>query len=39
MNKSRLLRTVVVLVALAGAIFALYQVDLIGILKRLHGIE
>jgi hypothetical protein len=38
MNKSRLLRTLVVLVAVAGALFALYQVDLIGLVKRLHGI-
>ena len=39
MNKSRLLRTLVVLVGVAGAIFALYQVDVIGLIKRLHGIQ
>ena len=37
MNKSRLLRTLVVLAIVAVALFALYQVDLLGMLRRLHG--
>jgi hypothetical protein len=37
MNKSRLLRTLVVLAIVAVALFALYQVDLLGTLRRLHG--
>ena len=39
MNKSRLLRTLLVLAVVAVAVFALYQVDLIGVLKRLHGMQ
>ena len=39
MNKSRIVRTLVVLAIVAVAALALYEVDLIGILKRLHGIE
>ncbi len=39
MKKSRIVRTLVVLAVVAVAIVALYEVDLIGILKRLHGIE
>jgi hypothetical protein len=37
MNKSRVLRTLLVLAIVA--VFALYQVDLIGVLKRLHGLQ
>ena len=36
MNKSRILRTLVVLALVAAAV-ALYQVDLLGLLRRLHG--
>ena len=39
MNKSRILRTLLVLAVVAVAVFALYQVDLIGVLKRLHGMQ
>ena len=39
MNKSRILRTLVVLAIVAVAIVALYEVDLIGLLKRLHGLQ
>ncbi len=39
MNKSRVLRTLLVLAVVAIAIVALYQVDLIGMLKRLHGMQ
>ena len=39
MNKSRFLRTLAVLAIVAVAFLALYEVDLIGILKRLHGIQ
>ncbi len=39
MNKSRVLRTLLVLAIVAVAVFALYQVDLIGVLKRLHGMQ
>jgi hypothetical protein len=39
MNKSRLLRILLVLAIAAAAVFALYQVDLIGALKRLHGMR
>ncbi len=39
MNKSRILRTLLVLAIAAAAVFALYQVDLIGALKRLHGMQ
>ena len=39
MNKSRFLRTLLVLAIIAVAVFALYQVDLIGVLKRLHGMQ
>lgn len=38
MNKSRIQRTLLVL-AIAAAVFALYQVDLLSVLKRLHGIQ
>ena len=37
MNKSRILRTLVVLAIVAVAVVALYEVDLIGVIKRLHG--
>lgn len=37
MNKSRILRTLVVLALVAVAVVALYQVDLLGLLRRLHG--
>ena len=36
MNKFHILRTLVVL-ALVAAVVALYQVDLLGLLRRLHG--
>ena len=39
MNKSRFLRTLLVLAIVAAAAFALHQVDLIGVLKRLHGMQ
>ena len=39
MNKSRLLSTLLVLAIVAAAVFALYQVDLISALKRLHGMQ
>ena len=39
MNKSRLLRTLVVLAIVAVATVALYEVDLLGAIKRLHGIQ
>ena len=39
MIKSRVLRTLLVLAIIAVAVFALYQVDLIGVLKRLHGMQ
>ncbi len=39
MNKSRLLRTLLVLAIVVVVVFALYQVDLIGALKRLHGMQ
>ena len=39
MNKSRLLRTLLVLAIVVAVVFALYQVDLIGALKRLHGMQ
>ena len=39
MNKSRILRTLVVLAVVAVAILALYEVDLVGVLKRLHGMQ
>ncbi len=39
MNKSRLLRTLVVLAIVAVAVVALYEVDLIGVIKRLHGMQ
>ena len=39
MNKSRLQRTLLVLAIVAAAVLALYQVDLIGALKRLHGMQ
>ena len=37
MNKSRILRTLAVLALVAAAVFAFYQVDLLGLLRRLHG--
>ena len=37
MNKNRLLRTLIILVLVAAAIAALYQFDLLGALRRLHG--
>jgi hypothetical protein len=37
MNKSRLLRTLVVLAVIVVAIVALRQFDLLGALRRLHG--
>ena len=37
MNKSRLLRTLVVLAIVVVAIVALRQFDLIGAIRRLHG--
>jgi len=39
MNKSRILRTLVVLAIVAVAVVALYEVDLIGVIKRLHGMQ
>jgi hypothetical protein len=39
MNKSRIFRTLLVLAIAAAAVFALYQVDLIGAIKRLHGMQ
>ena len=39
MNKSRFLRALLLLVVVAVAVFALTQVDLIGVLKRLHGMQ
>ncbi len=39
MNKSRLVRTLLVLALVAVAVLALCQVDLIGVLKRLHGMQ
>jgi hypothetical protein len=39
MNKSRVLRALLVLAIVAVAVYALYQVDLIGVLKRLHGMQ
>ena len=37
MNKSRVLRTLVVLVVIGVAIVAFRQFDLLGALRRLHG--
>jgi len=37
MNKSRILRTLVVLALVVVAVVALVQVDLLGVLRRLHG--
>jgi len=37
MNKSRLLRTLVVVAVIAIVIVAASQFDLLGALKRLHG--
>jgi hypothetical protein len=37
MNKSRLLRTLVVVALIAVVIAAMSQFDLLGALKRLHG--
>lgn len=37
MNKARILRTLVVLALVVAAAVALYQVDLLGLLRRLHG--
>ena len=39
MNKSRLLRTLLLLSIAAAAVFALYQVDLVSAIKRLHGMQ
>ena len=37
MNKTRLLRTLVIVALIAAALAALYQLDLLGALRRLHG--
>jgi hypothetical protein len=37
MNKTRLLRTLVILVLVAAAVAALSRFDLLGALRRLHG--
>ena len=37
MNKSRLLRTLVVLAIVVVAVVVLTQVDLLGLLRQLHG--
>ena len=37
MNRSRLQRALLVLAIVAAAVFALYQIDPISALKRLHG--
>ena len=37
MNKIRLLRTLVIVALIAAVIAALYQFDLLGALRRLHG--
>ena len=37
MNKSRILRALVVVALIAVAVAALSQFDLLGALKRLHG--
>ncbi len=37
MNKSRILRTLVVVALIAVVIAAMSQFDLLGALKRLHG--
>ena len=39
MNKSRIVRILVVLAIVGVAALALYEVDLIGLLKRLHGLQ
>ena len=39
MSKSKFLRPLPVLVIVAVVIFALDQIDLIGVLKRLHGLQ
>jgi len=38
MNRSRLQRALLVL-AIVAAVFALYQVDLLGAIKRMHGMQ
>ena len=37
MTKTRLLRTLVIVALIAAATAALYQFDLLGALRRLHG--
>jgi hypothetical protein len=37
MNKTRLLRTLVIVALIAAAIVALHRFDLLGALRRLHG--
>jgi preprotein translocase subunit SecE len=39
MNRSRLQRTLLVLAIVAAVVFALYQVDLLTALRRLHGMQ
>ncbi len=37
MNRARVLRILAVLAIVAAAVFALHQVDLFGLIRRLHG--
>jgi hypothetical protein len=39
MNKSRVLRTLVVLAVVALVLVAMHEFDLLGVLRRLHGMD